>query len=103
VIHFAGLKAVGESVSIPWKYYENSLNATLVLTKVMNEVGVKSIIFSPSATVYTADNEMPLKETSRTGNCTDSYSWTKYMTKKPHRYVPGFLELAKKNPDGYNK
>ena len=82
VIHFAGLKAVGESVSIPWKYYDNNLNSTLVLTKVMNEVGMKNIIFSSSATVYTADNEMPLKETSRTGNCTNPYGWTKYMTEQ---------------------
>jgi len=82
VIHFAGLKAVGESVSIPWKYYDNNLNATLVLTKVMKEVGVKKLIFSSSATVYTADNEMPLRETSRTGNCTNPYGWTKYMTEQ---------------------
>ena len=82
VIHFAGLKAVGESVSIPWKYYDNNLNSTLVLTKVMEEVGVKNIIFSSSATVYTADNEMPLRETSRTGNCTNPYGWTKYMTEQ---------------------
>ena len=82
VIHFAGLKAVGESVSIPWKYYDNNLNSTLVLTKVMEEVGMKNIIFSSSATVYTADNEMPLQETSRTGNCTNPYGWTKYMTEQ---------------------
>ena len=82
VIHFAGLKAVGESVSIPWKYYDNNLNSTLVLTKVMEEVGMKNIIFSSSATVYTADNEMPLQETSRTGYCTNPYGWTKYMTEQ---------------------
>ena len=82
VIHFAGLKAVGESVSIPWKYYDNNLNSTLVLTKVMKDVGVKKLIFSSSATVYTADNEMPLRETSRTGNCTNPYGWTKYMTEQ---------------------
>ena len=82
VIHFAGLKAVGESVAMPWEYYDNNLNSTLVLTKVMKEVGMKNIIFSSSATVYTADNEMPLKETSRTGNCTNPYGWTKYMTEQ---------------------
>ena len=82
VIHFAGLKAVGESVAKPWEYYDNNLNSTLVLTKVMKEVGMKNIIFSSSATVYTADNEMPLKETSRTGNCTNPYGWTKYMTEQ---------------------
>ena len=82
VIHFAGLKAVGESVQMPWEYYDNNLNSTLVLTKVMKQVGVKKIIFSSSATVYTADNEMPLKETSRTGGCTNPYGWTKYMTEQ---------------------
>ncbi|MBE6987115.1 MAG: UDP-glucose 4-epimerase GalE [Ruminococcaceae bacterium] len=82
VIHFAGLKAVGESVAIPWKYYDNNLNSTLVLTKVMEEVGMKNIIFSSSATVYTGDNEMPLREDSRTGHCTNPYGWTKYMTEQ---------------------
>ena len=82
VIHFAGLKAVGESVAMPWMYYDNNLNSTLVLTKVMKDVGMKNIIFSSSATVYTADNEMPLQESSRTGNCTNSYGWTKYMTEQ---------------------
>ena len=77
VIHFAGLKAVGESVAMPWEYYDNNLNSTLVLTKVMKKAGMKNLIFSSSATVYTADNEMPLKETSRTGNCTNPYGWTK--------------------------
>ena len=82
VIHFAGLKAVGESVAMPWEYYDNNLNTTLVLTKVMKEVGMKNIIFSSSATVYSAGNEMPLKETSTTGNCTNPYGWTKYMTEQ---------------------
>ena len=82
VIHFAGLKAVGESVSMPWEYYDNNLNSTLVLTKVMKEVGMKNIIFSSSATVYSAGNEMPLKETSTTGHCTNPYGWTKYMTEQ---------------------
>ena len=82
VIHFAGLKAVGESVAQPWRYYDNNLNSTLVLTKVMADVGVKRIIFSSSATVYSGDNEMPLRETSRTGSCTNPYGWTKYMTEQ---------------------
>ena len=82
VIHFAGLKAVGESVAKPWEYYDNNLNSTLVLTKVMKQVGMKKLIFSSSATVYTADNEMPLQETSRTGSCTNPYGWTKYMTEQ---------------------
>ena len=82
VIHFAGLKAVGESVAQPWRYYDNNLNSTLVLTKVMEEVGCKKIIFSSSATVYSGDNVMPLRETSKTGNCTNPYGWTKYMTEQ---------------------
>ncbi len=82
VIHFAGLKAVGESVEKPWLYYDNNLNSTLVLTKAMEKVGMKRIIFSSSATVYTAGNEMPLKETSPTGGCTNPYGWTKYMTEQ---------------------
>ena len=82
VIHFAGLKAVGESVAKPWMYYDNNLNSTLVLTKVMGEAGCKKIIFSSSATVYSGDNEMPLREESRTGNCTNPYGWTKYMTEQ---------------------
>lgn len=82
VIHFAGLKAVGESVAKPWEYYDNNLNSTLILTKVMKQVGMKNIIFSSSATVYSADNEMPLRETSRTGNCTNPYGWTKFMTEQ---------------------
>ncbi len=82
VIHFAGLKAVGESVEKPWLYYDNNLNSTLVLTKVMTDAGVKKIIFSSSATVYDGANEMPLREESRTGNCTNPYGWTKYMTEQ---------------------
>ena len=82
VIHFAGLKAVGESVSQPWRYYDNNLNSTLTLAKVMGEAGVKKLIFSSSATVYSSDNEMPLNENSRTGNCTNPYGWTKYMTEQ---------------------
>ena len=82
VIHFAGLKAVGESVEKPWMYYDNNLNSTLTLTKVMEKVGVKSLIFSSSATVYSADNQMPLQETSKTGTCTNPYGWTKFMTEQ---------------------
>ena len=82
VIHFAGLKAVGESVAQPWKYYDNNLNSSLVLTKVMERCGVKKLIFSSSATVYTADNEMPLREDSRTGGCTNPYGWTKFMSEQ---------------------
>ena len=82
VIHFAGLKAVGESVAKPWEYYDNNLNSTLTLTKVMKEVGMKKIIFSSSATVYSVDNEMPLRENGRTGGCTNPYGWTKFMSEQ---------------------
>ncbi len=79
VIHFAGLKAVGESVAQPLRYYENNLGSTTTLCRVMAAHGVKKIVFSSSATVYSGDNEMPLSETSKTGNCTNPYGWTKYM------------------------
>ncbi len=79
VIHFAGLKAVGESVAKPLAYYDNNLTSTMTLCRVMNKFGVKKIIFSSSATVYSGDNEMPLRETSKTGGCTNPYGWTKYM------------------------
>ena len=75
-IHFAGLKAVGESVAKPLEYYQNNLDATLTLCRVMARHNVKRIIFSSSATVYSGDNEMPLRETSVTGNCTIPYGWT---------------------------
>ena len=78
-IHFAGLKAVGESVAKPLEYYQNNLDATLTLCRVMARHNVKRIIFSSSATVYSGNNEMPLRETSRTGSCTNPYGWTKYM------------------------
>ena len=78
-IHFAGYKAVGESVAKPLEYYENNLCATMTLCRVMARRGVKKLIFSSSATVYSGDNEMPLRETSKTGNCTNPYGWTKYM------------------------
>ena len=79
VIHFAGLKAVGESVRMPLEYYDNNLNSTIVLVQTMRKHNVKKIIFSSSATVYSGDNPMPLYETSRTGNCTNPYGWTKYV------------------------
>ncbi len=79
VIHFAGLKAVGESVEKPLDYYQNNLGSTMSLCRVMSAHNVKKFIFSSSATVYSGDNEMPLRETSKTGNCTNPYGWTKYM------------------------
>ena len=82
VIHFAGLKAVGESVVMPERYYSNNLGSTMTLARVMGKHNVKRIIFSSSATVYSGDNEMPLRETSKTGNCTNPYGWTKYMSEQ---------------------
>ncbi len=93
VIHFAGLKAVGESVSIPLRYYENNLGSTMTLCRVMAKHGVKKIVFSSSATVYSGDNEMPLRETSKTGNCTNPYGWTKYMCEQILR------DIAKADPE----
>ena len=79
VIHFAGLKAVGESVEKPLEYYNNNLGSTITLCEAMRAHNIKKIIFSSSATVYSSDNDMPLYETSRTGKCTNPYGWTKYM------------------------
>ena len=79
VIHFAGLKAVGESVKKPVEYYENNLNSTLCLCEAMKKHSVDKIIFSSSATVYNSDNEMPFTENSRIGGCTNPYGWTKFM------------------------
>jgi len=82
VLHFAGLKAVGESVSQPLRYYDNNLNSTITLCHVMAAHGCKRFIFSSSATVYSGDNEMPLTEDSKTGNCTNPYGWTKFMCER---------------------
>lgn len=79
VIHFAGKKAVGESVAKPIEYYDNNLISTLKLVESMREHGVKNLIFSSSATVYSADNEVPLRESCKTGYCSNPYGWTKYM------------------------
>jgi UDP-glucose 4-epimerase len=79
VIHFAGLKAVGESVQKPWEYYENNIGGTLVLVDVMREHGVKNIIFSSSATVYGSPAVIPITEDCPKGQCTNPYGWTKSM------------------------
>ncbi len=78
VIHLAGLKAVGESVELPLKYYSNNLNATLNLLKIMEEFGVNKIVFSSSATVYGVPETVPLTEDMPT-SCTNPYGWTKLM------------------------
>ena len=81
-IHFAGLKAVGESVAMPLEYYDNNLFSTVTLCEIMREYGVKKVVFSSSATVYSQGNEMPLKENAVTGMCTNPYGWTKYMSEQ---------------------
>lgn len=80
VIHFAGLKSVGQSVSKPLEYYDNNINSTLVLLELAQKHGVKKFIFSSSATVYGTPEELPLKETSRVGlGITNPYGQTKFM------------------------
>lgn len=76
VIHFAGFKAVGESVAIPLNYYNNNVTGTIVLLEVMEEFSVKNIVFSSSATVYGMDNEAPFTEDMRT-SATNPYGYTK--------------------------
>ena len=79
VIHFAGLKAVGESVRKPWEYYENNISGTLTLLDVMRKNDCKSIIFSSSATVYGDPAFVPITEECPKGVCTNPYGWTKSM------------------------
>lgn len=80
VIHFAGLKSVGDSVADPLGYYHNNIHSTLVLLGAMKRHGVKKLIFSSSATAYGEPEELPLKETSRVGmGITNPYGWTKFM------------------------
>lgn len=79
VIHCAALKAVGESVQKPFEYYHNNITGTLSLMGVMDEVGVKNIVFSSSATVYGSPEEMPITENCPKGACTNPYGWTKSM------------------------
>ena len=78
-IHFAGLKAVGESVAKPWEYYENNIAGTLVLVDVMRKHNCKNIIFSSSATVYGDPAIIPITEECPKGICTNPYGWTKSM------------------------
>lgn len=79
VIHFAGLKAVGESCVKPLEYYDNNIGGTLTLCEVMKENSCKKIVFSSSATVYGMNNISPLKETMPTGGTTNPYGTTKFM------------------------
>ena len=79
VIHFAGLKAVGESVQKPVEYYHNNITGTLMLIKAMRKYGCKKIVFSSSATVYGEENDIPYIETMKRGSCSNPYGWTKVM------------------------
>lgn len=78
-IHFAGLKAVGESVAKPWEYYNNNIGGTLTLVDEMRKHGCKNIIFSSSATVYGDPAIIPITEECPKGTCTNPYGWSKSM------------------------
>ena len=82
VIHFAGYKAVGESVSKPLEYYRNNIDSTLTLLEVMRDHEVKNFVFSSSATVYGVPESVPLREDAFCKGCTNPYGWTKYMIEK---------------------
>lgn len=81
-IHFAGLKAVGESVAQPLRYYRNNLLSTLNLCEAMSRHGVKRLVFSSSATVYGAPERVPIRETDRLGTTTNPYGETKQMIER---------------------
>ncbi len=78
-IHFAGLKAVGESVQKPWEYYNNNITGTLNVLKVLRDHNMKNFIFSSSATVYGDPEIIPITEECPKGTCTNPYGWTKSM------------------------
>ncbi|KAJ8673308.1 hypothetical protein QAD02_004570 [Eretmocerus hayati] len=82
VIHFAALKAVGESCSIPLEYYKVNVGGTLNLLEVMKEYNVKQLIYSSSATVYGVPEKLPLTEDMKTGNCTNPYGKTKFVVEE---------------------
>ena len=92
-IHFAGLKAVGESVEKPWEYYENNIGGTLVLVDVMRKHGCKNIIFSSSATIYGDPAEIPITENCPKGQCTNPYGWTKSMLEQV------LIDIQKADPE----
>ena len=79
VIHFAGLKAVGESVRMPLEYYSNNIGSMIAVLKSMEKHGVKKLVFSSSATVYGMSEDVPFTEQSPLGTCTNPYGWTKWM------------------------
>lgn len=82
VIHFAGLKAVGESVQQPLRYYQNNVTGTLTLCEAMAKAGVFKLVFSSSATVYGDPQTVPLTEQSPTGGTTNPYGTSKYMVER---------------------
>lgn len=86
VIHFAGLKAVGESVSVPLKYYQNNIASTIILCEVMQEFGVKNLVFSSSATVYGITDQVPIDEEASL-NAVNPYGRTKQMIEEILRDV----------------
>ena len=86
-IHFAALKAVGESTQIPLKYYENNLGGTFTLLKVLSAHGCRNIVFSSSATVYGQPKSVPIREDFPTPGCTNPYGWTKLMMEQVFRDV----------------
>lgn len=92
-IHFAGLKAVGESVAKPWEYYENNIAGTLTLLDVMRQHNCKNIIFSSSATVYGDPEEIPISENCPKGQCTNPYGWTKSMLEQV------MMDMQKADPE----
>ena len=79
VMHFAGFKAVGESVAKPLAYYRNNIDTTLSLLEAMADYGCRRFIFSSSATVYGMSEDVPFRETAPAGGCTNPYGWTKFM------------------------
>lgn len=92
-IHFAGLKAVGESVAKPLEYYQNNISGTLVMLDVMRKYNVRNIIFSSSATVYGDPVMIPITEECPKGQCTNPYGWTKSMLEQI------FMDLHRADPE----
>jgi len=78
-LHFAALKAVGESVAQPMRYYDNNVGGTITLIEALTEMGVTTFVFSSSATVYGDPPSLPLTEDMSTGTATNPYGWTKIM------------------------
>ena len=86
-VHFAAMKAVGESVTSPLQYYENNVGGTIALLEVLVDLGVENFVFSSSATVYGETSELPMREDMPTGRATNPYGWTKIMMEQVLRDV----------------